>query len=286
MTHKTPSTRGGAATLLAIAAALFVLAAALAPVAAQVPSDSVMRGFAPVSEYLLEVAGKPVPNAEIYQNDRAILIITSALSSPVLVVPRSGEVSTVNVMKVAKQKDGTVDLLADAVLAPQGEIQLVDADAKFTIDAKPVYLKARPALLGLKQAADLKAYMPDYVRNASLYSPNAQAIAALKKQAKPATVRVYFGSWCPHCRQHVPLMLKVEDQLKGSPAKIKFEYFGLDRGMPEPIVKQLGLKGVPTGIVYIDGRQVGRLTPEDWDAPEVGLARILRGGGTQPASSR
>jgi thiol-disulfide isomerase/thioredoxin len=281
MRHKTPFTRGGA--LLGIASALFVLAASLAPVAAQVPSDSVMSGFAPSSDYLLEVAGKAIPSAEIYQNDRAILILTSAFASPVLVVPRSGEVSTVNLMKVAKQKDGTVDLLADAVLAPQGEIQVVDSDAKFTVEGKPVYLKLRPALLGPKQASDLKAYMPDYVRTANLYTPNAQAIAALKKQTKPATVRVYFGSWCPHCRQHVPLMLKVEDQLKGSPSKIKFEYFGLDRGLQEPIVKQLGLQGVPTGIVYIDGRQAGRLTDADWDAPETGLVRILRGGGNKPA---
>jgi thiol-disulfide isomerase/thioredoxin len=282
MRHKTPFTRGGG--LLRIAAALLVLAAGtLAPAAAQMPSDSVMRGFAPISDYVLEVAGKTVPNAEFYQNDRGILILTSAFASPVLVVPRSGEVTTVNLMKVAKQKDGTMDLLADAELQSQGEIQVVDGDAKFTVEGKPVYLKMRPALLGPKQASDLKAYMPDYVRNASLYSPNAQAIAALKKQAKPATVRVYFGSWCPHCREHVPLMLKVEDQLKGSPSKIKFEYFGLDRGLKEPIVKQLGMQGVPTAIVYIDGRQAGRLTDADWDAPETGLVRILRGGGNKPA---
>src|SRR4029077_6178681 len=127
--------------------------------------------------------------------------------------------------------------------------------AKLTVEGKPVYLRARPSLLGLKQASAVKAYLPDYVYGAKRYSPNAQAIAALKKQTRPATVRVYFGSWCPHWREHVPLMLKVEDQLKGSPAKLTFEYFGLDRGLQEPLAKQLDVHSVPTAIVYIDGRQ-------------------------------
>ena len=59
--------------------------------AQSVPSDSVLRGFQPIGEYTLVIDGKPVPAAEIYQNELpAILILTSALSSPVLLTPRAG----------------------------------------------------------------------------------------------------------------------------------------------------------------------------------------------------
>src|SRR5947199_92635 len=64
----------------------------------------------------------------------------------------------------------------------------------------------------------------NYARRAQAYQPNTQAIDSLRAMP-PATVRVFFGSWCPHCRENVPHLLKVEDALRGS--KIRFEYFGL-----------------------------------------------------------
>jgi thiol-disulfide isomerase/thioredoxin len=288
MKQETPSLRRGTAAVLLLALTALAAMAPAALAAAQVPSDSVLRGFLRTGDYTLEVNGQTVPNAEVYQKDEipAILILTSALPAPVLVNPRSGSVETVQIMKVAKQKDGTVDLLADAVLAPQGPLEVVDGNAKFTVDGKVAILKVRPSLLGLKKGSDLKAYSPDYARASQAYAPNGTALAALKKEARPVTVRVYFGSWCPHCRQHVPMLLRVEDELKKSTSKIKFEYMGLERGMPEPIVKKLGLKGVPTGIVYYNGKEIGRLdSGTDWDAPETALNRILSGGG-KAAKSR
>jgi len=92
------------------------------------------------------------------------------------------------------------------------------------------------------------------------------------------TVRVYFGSWCPHCRQHVPYILKVEDQLKGS--QVKFEYVGLKKppeGWNDPEVKKLNVKGVPTGIVYVGGKEIGRITGDNWNAPEIQLNKIVAG---------
>ena len=241
-----------------------------------VPSDSVLRGFQPNAEYNLIVGGKPVA-AEIYQNDQlpAILILTSALPSPVLLTPRAGTAETVNLMKVAKQPDGSVDLLADAKLAPLGQFKMEGENVAFSFQGKAVSLNPRPALLGLKTNADLKSSLPDYVRNARKYMPNAAAVAELNRRNVPVTVRTFFGSWCPHCRQHGPMLLKIEDEVKNS--KIRFEYFGLPRDFNDPEAKKAGVKAVPTGIVYVNGKEVGRITGEGWSSPEVLLNRIIAG---------
>jgi len=276
MTHK----RSAVLAVLALAS----LAASSASRAQGVPSDSVLRGFEPSGEYALLVDGIPVPKAEIFQNDKlpAILVLTSALPAPVLLTPRAGTAETVNIMKVAKQKDGTVDLLADAVLSPLGRFERAGDNIKFVCGGRKVSLNPKPPLTGLRQGADLKAHNPEYVRSASIYRPNSDAIAALKKEPKPVTVRVYFGSWCPHCRQHVPLILRVEDELKGS--LVKFEYFGLPRP-PEawqvPEVQRLKVGGVPTGIIYIGGKEIGRITGDGWNAPEVLLNKIVNGPATK-----
>lgn len=272
MTHK----RSAVLAALAIAS----LAVSSVSRAQGVPSDSVLRGFQPSGEYALIVDGIPVPRAEIYQNDKipAILVLTSALPSPVLLTPRAGTVEKVHIMKVAKQADGSVDLLADAVLAPIGQFTMAGENVKFAYEGRKVSLNPKPPLTGLRQGAELKAHNPEYARGASTYKPNDAAIAALKKEPKPVTVKVFFGSWCPHCREHVPYILRVEDELKGS--QVKFEYFGLPRppqAWQDPEVKRLKVGGVPTGIVYVGGKEAGRITGEGWNAPEVLLSKIING---------
>lgn len=257
--------------------ALLLLAAAAVPAArAQaVPSDAVLRGFQRIGDYVLLVNGKEDKGAEIYQNSKipAYLILPSALPSPVLLTPRAGTVETVNLMKVAKQKDGSVDLLADAALAPQGKFEIKGEAIAFASEGKQVTLNPNPPLLGLKKNADLKQHNPEYARTAQGYTPNQATIAALKKEAQPVTVRVFFGSWCPHCRQHVPLLLKVEDLLGAS--KIHFEYYGLPRDFKDPEAQKQKIRGVPTAIVYVNGRETGRLETQDWAAPEVSLGKVL-----------
>lgn len=263
-------------------AALVALAVGLlaAPAASRAQSDSVLRGFQPSGEYVLMVNGKPVPAAEIYQNDKipAILILSSALPSPVMLMPRAGNVETVNLMKVSKQKDGSVDLFADAVLSPLGPFQMEGENVTFTDEGRKVSLNPKPALTGLRKGADLLANLPEYVRTSRGYQPNAAAIAALKKVNRPVTVHVVFGSWCPHCRQHVPLMLRVESAANNP--NLKFEYYGIARppdGWKDPEVKRLGVKGIPTAVVYVNGVQAGRVEGELWSAPEVALSKILSG---------
>lgn len=266
----------------ALAAALLFLATSLA---AQVPSDSVMRGFQPSSEYNLTIEGQVVPSAEIYQNTKipAMLILTTSLSTPVLLTPRTGAVETVHIMKVAKQKDGSVDLLADAVLAPMGQFKMVNDEVTFSLDHKTVRLVSRPALLGLKRNADLKTALPEYARGAKAYTPNAGAVAALKKENDAVVVKIYFGSWCPHCREHVPLLLRVEDDVKNP--KIQFEYYGLPKDFNDPEAKKLGIKSVPTGIIYVNGREAGRLTGTGWNAPELLLSKMLVPAAVAPAKN-
>jgi thiol-disulfide isomerase/thioredoxin len=133
-----------------------------------------------------------------------------------------------------------------------------------------------PPLLGLRRVAEVTAHNPEYLPRAASYAPNPQAVAALKKEQRPVVVRVFYGSWCPHCREMVPHAIKLEQLLKG--AKIQFQYFGLPpRFGTDPPAMQNHIKAVPTGIVYINGKEIGRITNTAWTAPETTLVAILAG---------
>lgn len=245
--------------------------------------DSVFRDFHRTGDFILMVDGKAAPNAEIYKSDvaPAYLILTSALPSPVLLTPRAMAVETVSIMKVAKQKDGTVDLLADAQTVPQGQIRLEGEKVLFNSEGHRLSLNPRPPLLGARKSTDLRTHSPEYVAKARGYTPNGQAVAALRKETRPVRVRVFFGSWCPHCKEHLPYLMRVEEELKKSGSKMQFDYYGLPPGFGnEPEAKKFKVSGVPLGIVYVNGREVGRISGGAWSAPDVALRNILNGGAT------
>jgi thiol-disulfide isomerase/thioredoxin len=280
MIHAQPSPRLARAAFAA-AAALLALAGPAAPptsaAAQRVPADNVLRDFQRFGDYVLVINGKQVP-AEIYQSQRAgaILVISSSFLSPVLLSPRTGTAETVNLMKIEKKPGGTVDLLSDAVLAPQGAIDLQDEEVHFKADGISAVLAVTPPLLGPHRVDEVTAHNPEYLPRAAAYGPNASAVAALKKERRPVTVRVFYGSWCPHCREMVPHAIKLEQLLKGG--RIHFEYFGLPNGFgKEPVAQQNQIKAVPTGIVYVNGKEIGRVNGNGWLAPETTLVAILSG---------
>src|SRR5690606_38059092 len=105
------------------------------------------------------------------------------------------------------------------------------------------------------------------------YAPDADVLAAVRQAARGVRVDIYFGEWCPHCALIVPRVLRVEEALADSP--IEFRYYGLPEGVTgDPVAGKLGLNGVPTGIVYRDGKEVGRLIGRPFEVPEQALAAI------------
>jgi thiol-disulfide isomerase/thioredoxin len=267
-------------TRAVFAAALLVILPAIARgAAAPDPLDRSLRNFEASGDNLLVIDGKPVPEGTIYKNTKlpAFILVAPTLPAPVLLRPHGNTVEAVPAEAISHQEDGTIGVLANAELQSLGEYKVAkDGTVSFAYQARHVAISSKPALTGLHVAADLAANDPAYVRGAAAYEPDATAIAALRAPGSSVTVRVFFGSWCPHCQQLVPHMLKVEQALAGS--RVSVEYFGLGRppdGFKDPEAKKMQVSGVPTGIVYVDGKKVGRLLGEDWDKPEVELSRIV-----------
>ncbi len=259
-------------------ATLLWLAVWALPSTAQVGADAVFSDFKPNGDFLFDLDGKTLDNAEIYLSDKAAayLIIAPELSSPVLVSPRTQSVESVSFMKVAKQADGTIDLLADASFNRLGSFTVANQEVMFQVKGQPAKLRARPPLLGEHHSETLRAYKPDYSRLADEYTPTTPALGALRAQSNDVRVRVYFGTWCPVCGRLVPRIIKVAESLAGS--KVDFEYHGLPQPMTDdPETAQFDIRAVPTAIVYVGDKEVGRLSGGDLNAPEKAISKLVNG---------
>ena len=274
---KASPARGRWALAMPVATVLW-LAAGLVPSAAQMSADAVFSDFKPNGEFLFDLDGKTLDHAEIYLSDRAAayLVIAPELSSPLLISPRTQSVESVSFMKVAKREDGTIDLLADASFNRLGGFRIANHEVIFQVKGQQARLRAKPPLLGEHHAETLRAYKPEYGRLADEYAPTAPAVAALRAQGREVRVRVYFGTWCPVCGRLVPRIIKVAESLEGS--KVSFEYHGLPQPMnDDPETERFGIHGVPTAIVYVGDKEIGRLSGGDLDAPEKAISKLVNG---------
>lgn len=277
--RRTTSTRR---RLTRCASAAVLLAAFLLP--AMAPSaawaqqiDALLRDFELTGDYVLNIDGQDKPQAEVYMAEQvpALLVLANDLASPTLLLPREQAVQTVSFMKVVKRDDGTADILADAELTPAGAFRMQGETVVFSVDGLQATLKPKPPLLGQQDVASMLDYSPAYRRTADAYEPDAGAVRTLRG-AEDVRVRVYFGSWCGFCKRYVPRMLKIAEELEGAP--LRFEFYGLPHGFgDEPMAKRDDIHGVPTGIVYRDGKEIGRLEAADWQRPEAVLQRLVTG---------
>jgi thiol-disulfide isomerase/thioredoxin len=171
---------------------------------------------------------------------------------------------------------------ADATLEKAGNYTIRESEISFTVAGKELVLKQRPWKLGKLTGAELLASNPGYQRGAKSYTPDAAILKRLKGHKEAVRVLTFFGTWCPHCKQRLPLLLKVEQGLAGS--KFQFEYYGLPSPFDsEPEAKSHKIDGVPTAILYVGDKEIGRIPHSQWSNPEVALDLQLNGPGRSKA---
>lgn len=263
-------------TLSSALACLALVTVSAAPSLAQ-RADAIFSGFEPTGSMALSIDGKPVPKAEIYDHQRvsALLVRSSELPSPLMVDLQTQEVSSIHLMKFSVRTDGRVDLLADAVFEPLGRFEFTDGGARFTIGGKRLVLAQAPNVLGPQSGAALLESSFGYRWRAKSYEPDAATLGRLRGEKRDVTVLTFFGTWCPHCARNMPSLLKIEQRL--ADARIRFSYHGLPpQGLSDvPEAAKYDVDSVPTAIVLVAGKEVGRIPAAQWAAPETAIDLIL-----------
>jgi len=240
--------------------------------------ETALRGFQTIGDYVLRVDGQPFPGARIFalRSPAAILVIASPFPAPVLLLPQSGGVQTVQLLKVAEMPDGSIDLLPGYVLADHGRFRVEELDVHFAVGPKRGILGPKPPLLGLSDLGELRTHDPQYQRLEAAYEPSTPILNTLRQRTDEVRVRVFFGSWCPACGQMVPRIMRVAEALQGS--NLTFEFYGLPRGFDgEPEATRYDVHSVPTGVVFGNGREVGRINGTGWKLPELAINNLLAG---------
>ncbi len=107
------------------------------------------------------------------------------------------------------------------------------------------------------------------------YQPDPEALEKLRGLACEVRVEVYFGSWCPDSEARVSAFFKVLD-LAESPL-LQAVYVGVPEAKDkrEPFCRERKVEKLPTFIVFVDGREAGRIVETPKKSVEADLVSIL-----------
>ncbi len=274
------SIRGFQACLSVVIGVLVAICFA-APSLAETPSDVVpgqdaIEDLELTGDFLCELDGADLTDAEIYVSQRhvAYLVVAPSLPAPLLISPRGESVQSVQRQKLTRA-DGRATLAADFRLEYLGEYDLRGGEMIFELDGKTAKLKPKPPLLGRQTFPELERHDPKYAFNAMAHRQSKTAAATAPPiPGENVRIRVYFGSWSEICKLLVPKMQQVEEDWRTH--GVRFEYYGLPRPIiDDPHAVEMGIVGVPTAVVFVGDEEIGRLTGRALDTPEESLHRIL-----------
>ena len=256
--YSRPSSTGSKARIMCLLGLTALLVAG--SLTAQSPSGQRQTGFSLIDDYILEVGGAPSEGASLYASSqtRAILVVSKDLPAPVLLWPRSRRVETLQMLKVARRPGGTAEILPDPVIAVHAPFVIDTPNVTFLVDGVAAALTPKPDLLGLHGVTAMAEYSSVYGQRAEAYVPRNELVEKLSQQM-------------------VPRIMKVAQQL-GAESPIQVEFYGLPKGAgfsADPEVKKYGITQVPTGVVLVDGKEIGRISGDQWRSPEGTLSSLL-----------
>ena len=206
-----------------------------------------------------------------------MLLMVPELSQPMVLELTSREV---NLVDPEALRSGTspdqVEIDEAGIHGPAAPYTLDGATVIFFHQGHRIKIDHKPPLVGELTQETILDSLPAYRKGMDEYSPADSDVVYLKGYQHPVKVEVFFGSWCPHCRQTVPRFLKSLEAASNPNIRLAFTGVPVPPFTDYPPVKQRGVKGVPTIIVFAGDKEIGRFSavPED-STVEHELVKIL-----------
>jgi len=109
------------------------------------------------------------------------------------------------------------------------------------------------------------------------YKVDQATVNAMGDKLRDAHITVFMGTWCEDSQREVPTLYKVLDA-----AEFNYNYSTLvtmteDKDTPEGFEKGKDITNVPTIIVSVEGKEVGRIVEYPIESIEKDLQKILDG---------
>ncbi len=259
-------------------AAWILFAAAIPAAARPIPPTQVVP-LSPTSTWKVEIDGAEIRAAEIYGGEGVgLLILGCNTKSPILVAPADRTVRYMPPENIIRDGEGNVSIKGSPS-DPICSYQVSGSQIVFQAEGRKIRVSPRAPLVGPQTLDAIVQYSADYENRIKGYKPDESAVAFLSKFGRKTEIRVYFGSWCPHCEAWVPRLIKAMQSASNPVLEMRYYAFPRNFAM-DPEARSWAIQGVPTIIILQEGQEIGRLAgPPESGTIEGALVKILQRAG-------
>jgi thiol-disulfide isomerase/thioredoxin len=130
---------------------------------------------------------------------------------------------------------------------------------------------------------DTSFYKTWYYSNFNAYSPNTDAVAALKRNSDSLQIIAFMGTWCEDSHFIIPRLFHLADA--AGLAKDKISLIGTDRSKKTLgyLSESMGITNVPTIIIMKKGKELGRVIEYGKSGMfDKDLAEVINAAGLAP----
>ena len=115
-----------------------------------------------------------------------------------------------------------------------------------------------------------------YRKNYDSFVPDSASVSYLTSAAKDVRFIVFGGTWCGDTKRELPKFLKTMAAARIPESKI--ELYGVDRSKrsSDGLTDTFDIVSVPTFIVILDGKELGRIVEHPEESMEADLKAILQ----------
>ena len=238
-----------------------------------------------IYDFALEVDGKAVPEARFYgERDSTRLLIEAPGLAKVAILKRDAtkEVTAIDVARV--RIDEPTDTARVSPGAEKGAptstytVDGVKGEVILFVGDQRVKILPKLPLLGPATREQILLHTPQYKKAIHEYTPDPKELSFLRSCKEQVNIEVYFGTWCPHCKEVVPKFMK-SIEMAANP-NLKVSYTGLPKNFGESeLARARSVTQIPTFIFSTNGKEFGRLPRPEADnaaSVEQAVCDVLR----------
>jgi len=107
------------------------------------------------------------------------------------------------------------------------------------------------------------------------YEVNEIILDELKNEISDLTIEIVLATWCSDSRREVPRFYKILDYLEFPDTQITLIAVNRDKIGLKDEVDNLGIKFVPTMLIYEDSEEIGRIIETPQESLEIDLKNII-----------
>ncbi len=130
-------------------------------------------------------------------------------------------------------------------------------------------------LTGKTDIKEVDTNFPWFSEGYNLYKPDSTVIKALLGKGSKLTFIVFGGTWCGDTKRELPRFYKITDQANIKREKITLYLLNHDKKSPEKLEKKHKIHSIPTFIIFVNGKETGRIVESPHNSLEKDLLEVI-----------